>query len=118
VGAGDDAKIELLKMPGLAATLAHLENIMKIGLCILVVTAFAIVGGDPASARAKRHVKITRCADQPTEFSWRLIRPAPQPNGCSPVVYQHNNYVGQDPDANIRFQLRRDPQSGYSSGQY
>jgi hypothetical protein len=35
--------------------------------------------------------------------------PAPQANGCSPAVYNGSEYVGQDPDPNVRLQLRRDP---------
>jgi hypothetical protein len=61
-----------------------------------------------------------RCDDRPYEFSWIgvLTNPPPGPNGCAPAVYQHGRYVGQDPDPNIRFQLRRDPATGYGAGQY
>jgi len=32
----------------------------------------------------------------------------PQANGCAPAVYSGGRFVGQDPDPNIRLQLRRD----------
>ena len=91
---------------------------MKVVLFVAAVIAFALVGAESASARVKRHSPTLRCVDRPAEFSWSLVRPPPRPNGCTPAVYQHNNYVGQDPDPNIRFQMQRDPQTGYSSGQY
>ena len=43
--------------------------------------------------------------------------PGPQPNGCAPPVYAYGKYIGQDPDPNIRFQLLRDPATGYSAHQ-
>jgi hypothetical protein len=92
---------------------------MRTVFLVLAIAALAIVVADPARAKHRKHAE--RCVDRPYEFSWRSLlpnRPGPQPNGCSPPVYQHGQYVGQDPDPNIRLQLLRDPQSGYSSGQY
>ncbi len=87
---------------------------MKMGVLIIVILALSVAAADTASARAKR--QRPRCADQPYEFSWMgiLTNPRPRPNGCAPPVYQYNRYIGQDPDPNIRFQLRRDPATGYS----
>jgi hypothetical protein len=86
-------------------------------IALIAAVAVLALAADPALARAKRHV-AARCVDRPIEFSWALVRPAPRPNGCTPPVYQHNQFVGQDPDPNIRFQLLCDPQTGFSSGQY
>jgi hypothetical protein len=89
------------------------------------VAAIAVLGllaADPALARSK--VKRA-CADQPVPSAMNglaqyLLVPtnrAPQPNGCAPPVYAYGKYVGQDPDPNIRFQLMRDPATGYSAHQ-
>jgi len=92
---------------------------MRAALFIAVIAALAVVAADPALAR-KRPPPPPRCADRPYEFSWGgfLTNPRPQPNGCTPPVYQHGGYVGQDPDPNIRFQLLRDPATGYGAGNY
>lgn len=83
-----------------------------------LVAAVAVIAADPAPARPKhKAVKVQRqCADRPQVFSWGGIffNPAPQPNGCAPPVYQYGKYIGQDPDPNIRQQLKRDPATGYS----
>ncbi len=79
------------------------------------VAALGIIAADPAMARAKHHAKA-RCVDGPKPFSWDFIwtlRPDPQPNGCSPAAYDVGRFVGQDPDRNIRHQLRRDPDAYY-----
>jgi hypothetical protein len=80
-----------------------------------LVAGLALVAADPALARAKKKV-ARQCIDRPQTFTWRGIftNPAPLPNGCSPPVYAYGKYVGQDPDPNIRAQLLRDPQTGYS----
>ncbi len=91
---------------------------MKIGWIVTAVAALvAVVAADPALARAK-HKAASRCMHQPVERSWISVfssRPEPQPNGCSPPVYQYGKFIGQDPDRNIRQQLRRDPATGYSA---
>jgi len=92
-----------------------------------LVAAFAVLGvvaADPALARAKHKAKAS-CADQPVPsvmdgLGRYLLIPtdrAPKPNGCAPPVYAYGKYVGQDPDPNIRFQLLRDPATGYSAHQ-
>ncbi len=83
-------------------------------LCLLAV--------DPALARSKHKAA---CADQPVpsvmnslgRYLFVPTNQAPQPNGCAPPVYAYGKYVGQDPDPNIRFQLMRDPATGYSAHQ-
>jgi hypothetical protein len=84
--------------------------------CLVVLFAFAIAGGDSALARTKSKTG-QQCVDRPQEFSWNFLIPgqrAPQPNGCSPPVYNYGRFIGQDPDPNIRLQLRRDPATGYA----
>ncbi|HEY0223705.1 MAG TPA: hypothetical protein VGC38_04245 [Pseudolabrys sp.] len=79
----------------------------------LVVAGLALTAANPALARVKHKAA---CNDRPQTFSWDGIisNPAPQPNGCSPAVYNYGRFVGQDPDPFIRQQLMRDPQTGYS----
>ena len=90
---------------------------MKISFAsIAFAVAAVVVAANHAAARVK-HPK-PRCVDQPYQFSWNFLIPGqavPQPNGCSPAVYQYGKYVGQDPDPSIRFQLLRDPATGYSA---
>ena len=89
---------------------------MKISFSAIAFALVAVMATDSAAARV-RHPK-PRCVDRPYQFSWDSLlpgQPAPQPNGCSPAVYQYGQYVGQDPDPNIRFQLLRDPATGYSA---
>jgi hypothetical protein len=89
---------------------------MKVIWFVIVLTASAVLAADPALARVK-HKTAVRCIDGPQTFSWSgiLFNPRPQPNGCAPPVYSFGDkYVGQDSDPNIRFQLLRDPQTGYS----
>jgi hypothetical protein len=91
---------------------------MKFGWIVVVaafIAALGVIAADPALARAK-HKTARHCVDRAHEFSWDFVlpgAPGPQPNGCSPAVYEYGRYVGQDPDPNIRFQLRRDPTTGY-----
>lgn len=81
----------------------------------IAIAALAVAAADSASARSKQRPPQPQCADRPYEFSWGglLTNPRPQPNGCAPPVHQYNRYIGQDPDPNIRFQLNRDPATGY-----
>ena len=95
---------------------------MKVLWLVLAIAALGVIAADPALARTKQKAK-PRCVDQQVQFSWDgfgryLFIPtdrAPQPNGCSPAVYNYGKFVGQDPDPNIRFQLNRDPATGYSA---
>ena len=93
---------------------------MKFSWIVVAVAAFiaaiAVIAADPALARAK-HKAVHRCVDGPYQFSWSFLlpgSPAPQPNGCAPPVYQYGRFIGQDPDRNIRHQLKRDPATGYA----
>lgn len=82
----------------------------------ILVAGLAVVAADPALARVKQKA-ARHCVDRPQTFTWSGIftNPAPQPNGCAPPVYAYGRYIGQDPDPNIRFQLQRDPDTGYTA---
>jgi hypothetical protein len=88
---------------------------MKFSLIVIAVAGVAVIAATPALARTK-HKAHRQCIDRPQTFTWGgiITNPAPQPNGCSPAVYEYGRYVGQDPDPLIRQQLQRDPMSGYS----
>ena len=88
---------------------------MKVRFIVVAVAGLGIMSGGLAWAHA-RHRLPRHCIDQTASFSlWGLLfNPHPQPNGCAPPVFVNGEYVGQDPDPNIRFQLRRDPSSGYA----
>lgn len=81
---------------------------------LALIAGFALLAADPALARV-RH-KAARCVDRPSTFSLDklIFGGPPPPNGCAPPVYAYGRYIGQDPDQNIRSQLKRDPQSGYT----
>jgi hypothetical protein len=89
------------------------ESTMKMRLPLIAAAVLVILAAAPALARHKVH---RHCADRPYGFSLMglLTNPHPQPNGCAPPVYVYGEYVGQDPDPNIRFQLNRDPTTGYA----
>jgi hypothetical protein len=92
---------------------------MKIGWLAVASAALALFAADPAMAR-KRHKPAPpppRCVDGPYQFTWSglIFNPRPEPNGCAPAVHEYGYYIGQDPDPNIRFQLQRDPSTGYMS---
>lgn len=80
---------------------------------VIAIAVLGMIAADPALARS-RHKARPHCVDRPLEFSWYgvLFNPPPKWNGCSPPVYVDGEFVGQDPDANIRFQLLRDPATG------
>ncbi len=80
----------------------------------MLLTGLALVAAEPALAAAKKKAQPA-CAAHAQTFSWGGIftNPPPQPNGCAPPVYAYGKFIGQDPDPNIRFQLQRDPDSGY-----
>ena len=85
-----------------------------------VVAYLALALGGPgfyADSAHARHKIVAHCADRPHQFSLLklLFGPKPQPNGCAPPVFQNGEYIGQDPDLNIRFQLFRDPDTGYTT---
>ncbi len=104
------------------------ESFMKLTWLVIAIAGLTLVAADQAAARAKHHrhyrhrAHYAHCVDRPKPFSWGFLlpggAPAPEPNGCAPPVHEYGRYVGQDPDANIRFQLRRDPATGYSGDLY
>jgi hypothetical protein len=102
------------------AALAEID--MKFSRFVVALAAIAVlaVTAGSSGARVKRHHYKPQCSDRPAHLSLYGIwaNPGPQPNGCAQPVYQYGEYVGQDPDPNIRFQLSRDPASGYTSGQF
>jgi hypothetical protein len=91
---------------------------MKIGWLTIAFAALTIAS-DPALARVRHPVAPVPpvCVDSPRSLSLEgfLFNPRPQPNGCAPPVFQYGRYIGQDPDPFIRFQLNRDPATGYTS---
>ena len=97
---------------------------MKYRWAVAAIAVMGLLAAEPALARSK-HRATPACADRPapsvmTGLARYLLLPtdqAPQPNGCAPPVYAYGKYVGQDPDPNIRFQLLRDPTTGYSANQ-
>jgi len=100
-------------------SVAQQEMNMKFKWIVVAAATVSVIAADPAFARAKHHNKHytkARCVDRVQQFSWDFIwslRPDLQPNGCSPPVFVSGRFVGQDPDRNIRFQLRRDPDDSY-----
>ena len=84
-----------------------------------IIAALALVlVASPALAQKPRHRAEPACADPRSQFN--LVEmifstgPAPQANGCAPAVYNGGRFIGQDPDPNIRLQMRRDPDNeGY-----
>ena len=85
----------------------------------LVIAALLLAAAaDPALAAKKKKKLPPPCVESNLQFSWSFLLSGstPQPNGCSPPVYEYGKYIGQDPDPNIRFQLRRDPATGYPMG--
>ena len=92
---------------------------MKTGWLAAALAAAARAAADPALARARKGPPAPprQCADRPVEFSWLgvLTNERPKANGCAPAVNSYGYYIGQDPDPNIRFQLQRQPQTGYES---
>ena len=84
-----------------------------------IVAAVALaLAATPALAQKSRHRAPAGCVDTRSHFSFvEMIfstGPAPQANGCAPAVYSGGRFVGQDPDPNIRLQLRRNPEmEGY-----
>jgi len=92
---------------------------MKFGLLAIALTAAAAAAAMATATAATQHRgkahAAARCVDRPQQFSWDFlwsIGNKPRATGCAPAVYQSGRYIGQDPDANIRLQLMRDPAEG------
>ncbi|HEX3442534.1 MAG TPA: hypothetical protein VHT93_19515 [Pseudolabrys sp.] len=94
-----------------------MERTMKIGWLVIALAGLGLIAADPALARAKKKVHVApQCVDRPEQFSLGglFFNPKPQPNGCAPPVYQYGQYIGQDPDANIRAYMKKDVWTGYA----
>jgi hypothetical protein len=89
---------------------------MKSGLIILTIAA--ALSGSVTDAYAQPRKPKPRAAPQrlvrePCKLSWtELFWPScsvgPYATGAAPAVYVGHSYAGQDPDPNIRAQLRRE----------
>lgn len=90
-------------------------NMRWLVLAGIGVAGLSMIAAQPADARP-RHKAQPACVDSPAPFTWSGLfwNGKPQPNGCAPAVFQGSDYVGQDPDPNIRLQMRRDPNTGYT----
>lgn len=78
---------------------------MKLWWLAFSIVVIAVVGADPALARAKAKAQA-RCIDKPYELSWSFLlpgHPAPLPNGCAPPVYAYDKFIGQDRDPTSAF---------------
>jgi hypothetical protein len=94
-----------------------MERTMKIGWLVIALAGLGMIASDPALARTKKKVRVPpQCVDRPVQFSigGLFFNQKPQPNGCAPAVHQYGQYVGQDPDPNIRAYMMRDPWTGYA----
>jgi hypothetical protein len=82
---------------------------------VIVLAALVMFAAAPADARV-RHKQRAHCNDRAAEITVYgfFNNPKPQPNGCAQPVYSYGEYVGQDPDPNVRLNLLRDPVTGYS----
>ena len=90
---------------------------MKIGWLAVAIAAVALVAADPALAR-KRHKPRAATAMRRRALSVHLGRPVVQRPPATERLraggaINTDEYIGQDPDPNIRFQLQRDPTTGY-----
>jgi len=97
---------------------------MQIRWLVIASAVIGVIAIDPALAgpRKAKPAKTAKpvCIDQPYQFSFdRLFfGTKPEPNYCSPPVFEYGQYIGQDPDPNIRAYLSKDPATGYSSDFY
>jgi hypothetical protein len=78
----------------------------SIGL-VLITTAFAVIAAAPADAANGKHPKHKKVV---VEYSSSA---SPRCRGddkfpCGPLYYNGGEYLGDDPDPNIRFQIWRD----------
>jgi hypothetical protein len=84
----------------------------------IIAAAILAIAVTPALAQKPRHHAPAHCVGgrQPFTLVEMLFStgPAPQANGCAPAVYEGGRFVGQDPDPNVRLELRRNPDNeGY-----
>ena len=91
---------------------------MNIRPSLVLAALVFTLGIAPASAQKPRQAVTPTCVDNyPHRSVLEMIfstGPTPQANGCAPPVYSGGRFIGQDPDPNIRLQMRRDPDNeGY-----
>lgn len=89
----------------------------------LIAAVILVLVVSPVLAQAPRHRAHPQagCVNNWPQRSVLEIlfssAPEPQANGCAPAVYEGGRFIGQDPDPNVRLQLRRDPENeGYHLG--
>ena len=91
---------------------------MKFALAAIALATMAITLVPAAAStkhHGKRHAAHFKCVDRPYQFSWDFLWSsgnAPRWNGCAPPVYEGDRFIGQDPDPNVRIELRRNPVEG------
>jgi hypothetical protein len=78
---------------------------------IIAAALLAIVATPALAKKPRHHAPVVHCGPVNNHFS--LVDmifstgPAPHANGCAPAVYDGGDFVGQDPDPNVRLELRR-----------
>ena len=89
---------------------------MTVRWLVVALAGLALLAAAPAFAKSRHHKVPAHCVDQPANISfWSILtNQPPQPNGCAPPVFVGREFVGQDPDPNIRRSLLRDPDTGYT----
>lgn len=83
---------------------------------LIAVLALALVASPALAKKQKRHHRVqAACVDHYlpqrslSDILLYATGPEPQANGCAPAVYIGDRFVGQDPDPNVRSELRRHP---------
>jgi hypothetical protein len=81
---------------------------------LVAALVLALVASPALAKKQKRHHRVqVACADHYlTQRSLADVLlfstgPEPQANGCAPAVFSGGRFVGQDPDPNVRLELRR-----------
>jgi hypothetical protein len=77
---------------------------------LIAALALAMVAS-PALAKKPRQQVSVGCVDNWPRRSLSEILfsfgQEPRANGCAPAVHDHGQFIGQDPDPNVRLQLLR-----------
>ncbi len=82
---------------------------------MLLTMALAITAAAPADAADRKHPKHKKvAAENSTNVSPRCRGNSQFP--CGPLYYNGGEYLGDDPDPNIRFQIWRDLGAHFGSG--
>lgn len=78
---------------------------------IIIAAAALLFGLSQAAAQSGHYRAAPGCVDARKPFSlFEMIFSTghePQANGCAPAVYSGGRFIGQDPDPNVRLELRR-----------